>query len=356
MADVRLPSMEKTMDIVDGTSVKPGQSEPSAQRKRVLLTGATGFIGAYVAHRLLQDNYVVCILVRPESAMWRIQDIRDQLVMYEGDISELAATKHLLNEILPDWIFHFAAYGAYSYQTDLQTIIQTNTIGTTNLVISAIESGCEAFVNAGSSSEYGYKDHAPSEDEWIDPNSHYSITKASATHFCRYHSLLHKRNVTTLRLYSVYGPYEEPTRLLPHVIAYARKGRYPAFVSPNIARDFVYIEDVYDAFIRVAAAKPTGDLGAIYNVGTGVQTTIHEVAALARQMFQISDEPAWGTMPDRNWDTNTWVANSHLIQAKLGWKPKYSFEHGFTEMVKWFENDPSMSAFYDSRILPQAGK
>ena len=83
-------------------------------------------------------------------------------------------------DIDPHWVFHLATYGAYSSQSDVQTIVTTNYNGTVNLVEACLETGFEAFVNAGSSSEYGYKDHAPVESELPEPNSHYAATKAAA--------------------------------------------------------------------------------------------------------------------------------------------------------------------------------
>ena len=84
-----------------------------------------------------------------------------------------------------------------------------------NLVDAALDMGFEAFVNAGSSSEYGFTDHPPTEDERAEPSSAYALTKLSQTLFCRFTAKKHDVHMPTLRLYSVYGPYEEPTRFVP---------------------------------------------------------------------------------------------------------------------------------------------
>jgi nucleoside-diphosphate-sugar epimerase len=130
--------------------------------------------------------------------------------MHTGDFADAEGLMRLVGTIRPEWIFHLAAHGAYATQTNLSQMVQTNIVGTINLVEACLRSGFEAFVNTGSSSEYGFKDDAPTETTWLEPNSHYAVTKAAATLFCRYTAQSHDVHLPTLRLYSVYGPYEEP--------------------------------------------------------------------------------------------------------------------------------------------------
>jgi nucleoside-diphosphate-sugar epimerase len=248
--------------------------------------------------------------------------------------------------IRPDWVFHLAAHGAYSSQTDVSQMVQTNVVGTSNLVDACLKAGFEAFVNAGSSSEYGLKDHPSAETEWLEPNSYYAVTKAAATLFCRTTAQRHKAPIVTLRLYSVYGPYEEPARLMPTLIVHGLSGKLPPLVRPDIARDYVYTEDVNDACL-LAAATPGQEVGAVYNLGTGIQTSLREVVDLARRVLAIPVEPVWGSMPDRQWDTTVWVADNRKIQKELGWQPRYSFEQGFREMVSWFRDNADMHHFYN---------
>src|SRR5262249_61166404 len=111
--------------------------------------------------------------------------------------------------------FHLAAHGAYSWETDLDRTVATNVVGTMNLVRAGLRGGFDAFVNAGSSSEYGFKRRAPREQEWVEPNSHYAVAKVAATHFCRLTAIRERAKIATLRLYSVYGPSEEPNRPPP---------------------------------------------------------------------------------------------------------------------------------------------
>lgn len=313
--------------------------------KRVIITGATGFVGANLVRRLLQDGHEIHLLVRQGFNIWRIEAVRSDVQLHEIDFGDTDTLARIVAKIQPAWVFHLAAHGAYSSQTNLHQIVQTNVIGTINLVEACLRTGFEAFVNTGSSSEYGFKAHAPSETEWLEPNSHYAVTKASATLFCRYTAQSQHVHIPTLRLYSVYGAYEEPTRLMPTLIVRGLKGELPPLVNPDIARDYVYVEDVNDAYL-LAATQPNQELGAVYNVGSGVQTSLREVVDVARQVMGIATEPIWGSMPNRHWDTNVWVSDNRRIQDELGWRSRHTFEQGFRLMVDWLRDNPGLQQFY----------
>jgi nucleoside-diphosphate-sugar epimerase len=313
--------------------------------KRIMITGATGFVGANLAYRLLHDGHDVHLLVRENHTPWRIKSIRSEMHLHGVDLGNIETLTNVVRRIQPDWVFHLAAYGSYPLETDLYKMVQTNVIGTVNLVEACMKVGFETFINTGSSSEYGFKDHAPSEKEWLEPNSHYAVTKASATLFCRYTAQFKNVHLVTLRLYSVYGPYEEPTRLIPTLILRGLRGELPPLVNPNVAHDFIYIDDVIEAYI-LAASVSGQEPGAIYNVGTGVQTSMGEVVRTAQQVLQFDVEPNWGSMPNRPWDMHVWVADNRKIREELGWYPKYNFEQGFHLMLNWLQNNPTMINFY----------
>jgi len=303
--------------------------------KRAIVTGATGFVGANLARRLLREGHEVHLLVRPGYSNWRIRDIASHVRLHQVEFTDAQGLLNIVDGIRPEWIFHLAAHGAYSTQTDLREMISTNITGTVGLVEACLHCGFEAFVNTGTSSEYGFKTHAPAETEWLDPNSHYAFTKASATQFCRYTAQSRQVHLPTLRLYSVFGPFEEPTRLMPSLIKCGLAGRLPPLVSPEIARDYIYVDDVCDAYL-LAASQPGQEPGAIYNVGSGLQTTLGEVVNVARRILDIPAEPVWGSMESRIWDTSVWVANNRKICTELSWQPRTLFEAGFLSMVEWW--------------------
>lgn len=321
--------------------------------KRVLLTGGSGFVGSNLARRLLAEGHEVHLLLRQAHNPWRLEAIYNDVQRHIININDVESLQQVVARIRPEWVFHLAAYGAYSSQGSLPRMTEINLLATANLVDVCVRLGFEAFINTGSSSEYGYKDHAPDEEEWIEPNSSYAVTKAAATHYCRFIAQSRHVALATLRLYSVYGPYEEPTRLIPTLIMEGLQGKLPPLVRPTIARDYIYIDDICDAYLTLAA-RP-GQLSAqVYNLGSGVQTSLQQVVEIACRELAINVEPTWGSMSDRQWDTAIWVANNEKLYRETGWRPAYSFVDGFKQMVDWFRSHPEMMAYYRShRQVPQ---
>jgi nucleoside-diphosphate-sugar epimerase len=307
--------------------------------KKVFITGGTGFIGANLVRRLLNDGHDLNLLVRPGYTSWRIQDILKDIIIYTIDLCNKNKLEETIKKVKPDWVFHLAAYGAYPWQTDLTQMLQTNILGTINLVEICSHEGYESFISAGSSSEYGFKQFAPSEVEWLEPNSNYAVTKASASLFCCYTAQSRNLPVYTLRLYSVYGPYEEPKRLIPALIRSGMKSELPPLVNPDISHDFIYVDDVVDAFILVAN-QSNQKAGTIYNIGSGIQTPLYKVVELTRQVFNLQVQPNWNSMSQRNWDTYTWIANIRKANDELNWKPKFTLEQGFMKTVQWYFRKP----------------
>jgi UDP-glucose 4-epimerase len=297
---------------------------------RALVTGGTGFVGANLIRHLLRNGHETHLLIRPQAQLWRIHDVADQLAIHS--VARTEDVRSLLRTVAPNWIFNLAAHGAYPAQTNLHEMITTNISATFDLLNAALETGFEAFVQAGSSSEYGFKDHPPREHELPEPNSDYAVTKLAASTYCRYIAARHGANVKVLRLYSVYGPWEEPTRLIPRMIACGIEGRVPPLANAATARDFVYVEDVCDAFL--AATAPVG-AGEVYNIGTGKQVTLAEAVDVIRNIFAIALAPQWDTMASRPWDSCRWVADPSKAKDQLGWVARTPFREGVQRTIEW---------------------
>jgi nucleoside-diphosphate-sugar epimerase len=309
-----------------------------------LVTGAAGFIGVNIARRLCADGVDVHLVVRPGSDLWRLEAM-PPAELHEVDLTDARAVDALVTTIKPAFVYHAAAHGAYSTQRDAERMVAVNINGTLNLLRASAEAGFTGFVYTGTSSEYGFKDFPPGEDEALEPNSDYAVTKAAATMYCRYFAQSRSLNVTTMRLYSAYGPYEEPTRLIPMLVTKGLDGTLPPLAAPDTARDYIHVDDVVDACLLAATAGN----GQIYNVGTGVQTTLAEAVSVTRQLLRIEAEPSWGSMQGRDWDTGTWVSNPSRLAAELGWKAELAFEAGLSRTVDWLRGTPGMLDVYRTR-------
>jgi UDP-glucose 4-epimerase len=293
----------------------------------------------------LADGHTVCALVRPGSDCWRLEEIRGEVEIQAVDLRDAEGVDRCVRAAAPEWVFHLAAHGAYSWQTRARDIFDSTIFGTLNVVEACVRQGFDALIQAGSSSEYGPRDHPPSEEEAPQPDSEYAIAKVTATLLGRHLRARDELNVATLRLYSVYGPREDPRRLLPRLVAFALRGELPPLVDPTTARDFVHLDDVCAAFLA-AAQSSLPQSSAIYNVGTGQQTTLRDLVDTAREVLSVSAEPQWGGYPARTWDTNVWVADPSKITAELGWRPAVELRHGVRGLADWLTEHPGLWARY----------
>ena len=271
------------------------------------------------------------------------------LTAHEVDLQDREGVRRTLVALRPDWVFHLGAYGGYSHQIDFNRMIATNLMGSAALLDACAEVGVEAFVQAGSSSEYGYKDHPAGEEELLEPNSPYAITKAAATHYCQFTAHTQAIRAVTARLYSVYGPYEEPTRLIPTLVVKGLNGKLPQLASPNVARDFIHVDEAVEALLLLAS-DPRVRPGAVYNICSGIQSSLRSVVAIARQLMGISVEPDWSTMPNRSWDTDVWVGSPSLLMQEINWRAQMDLETGLGQTINWFREHPQWLRFYSSRI------
>lgn len=317
---------------------------------RILITGAGGFIGANLTRKMATNGHDVHAMLHPTSNPWRLADIQNSITLHTADLRDPASIKITLENAKPDWIFHLAVYGAYSWQNQDGDILCTNVLGTMNLLQNALRQGFDAFINTGSSSEYGFKNHPPSEEEWLEPNSTYSASKIAATLFCKHQAQSTNSRIATMRLYSVYGPWEEPKRLVPALVLNGLFGRYPPLTNPATARDYVFVDDVIDAYV-LAAEKAGQGTGDIFNVGTGIQTSIADMVDITEDLFPGRGIPQWGSMKDRNWDTDIWICDPSKLK-KLGWKPKNSLKTGLRLLTDWMSSSEQIKNIYKSKLLP----
>lgn len=318
---------------------------------RTLVTGASGFVGANLARRLLEAGHQVHLLLRENCRRWRLEDILPHCRIHWGDLADREAVTGAVAAARPEAVFHLAAYGAYPSQTGFEQMVATNLLGCAALAEACLRHGVEVLVNAGSSSEYGYKTRPAKETDPLEPNSHYAITKAAAAHYCQLAARTSSLRAPTLRLYSVYGPWEEPTRLIPTLLLHCRRGTLPPLVSPATARDFLYVDDAVDALL--AAARPGVRADGVYNVATGVQSTLAEIVASARALFGVAAEPAWGTLSARPWDTTVWVGDASALRAATGWQARTSLTEGLLRTMDWLRESPRMLDFYSRCIFDE---
>ncbi len=301
----------------------------------ILVLGASGFIGANLFRMILnvrKDVYGTAYHL----PAWRLEGLPEENIV-TTDLLVEQNLKQTLDEINPLTIFNCIAYGAYSFESETSLIYRTNLNFTVSIFEKLEQRNIRAFIHAGSSSEYGALSSGPSENNATSPNSHYAASKAAASGVIYFMGTERGVPCANLRLYSVYGPYEDPSRLIPKLVEHIDKGELPEFVDPNISRDFVYVDDACRAFIETALNLKRENFGESFNIGSGQCTTIGDVAATARELFNIQKEPEF-TMATRDWDVPNWYANPERVKNVIDWEAITTFKEGLRKTFEWFSS------------------
>jgi dolichol-phosphate mannosyltransferase len=318
-------------------------ADVKALRGPILVLGAGGFVGAnlflhLVAHR---DDVYAVILHAPS---WRLAGVKRERIL-EVDLTDPAAARNLVDSIRPETVFDTVAYGGYSFEADAELIHRTNYLAMVQLLelLMARPRPITAYIHAGSSSEYGRNCAAPKEDAHAEPNSHYAVSKLAAANHLFFLGKVKSFPCVNLRLYAVYGQLEDASRLIPNLVSCGIRHEYPPLVSPDISRDFIHIDDTCNAFVRAAVALRPDFYGESYNIGTGRRTTMRDLAATARTVFDIATEPQFGSMAPRAWDLTDWYGDPAKAIAAFGWSATIPLDEGLRRTAAWVRALPEGS-------------
>ncbi|MBI2851695.1 MAG: SDR family NAD(P)-dependent oxidoreductase [Chloroflexi bacterium] len=302
---------------------------------RVLVTGVSGFIGSHLARRLLREGARVHGLVRESSGLWRLQDVRERLELHYADLTDFESVSRVVHQVKPLKIFHLAARVDVSRTLALvDEMVEVNVKGTLNLVQVTAEAGCDCFVNTGTSEEYGDNPVPFREDQVPNPVSPYSASKAASTMFCR---MLHKTMgvpVVTLRPFLTYGPGQESDMLIPSLIRKALKGEALEMTEGKQTREFNYVSDVVDGFVRASICPQAA--GEIINIGNGQEYRIRDVVELVLQLTQSKMTPQFGALSYRPGEAWHFYCDNTKAKQLLGWEPKVTLENGMKMTIEWF--------------------
>ena len=309
---------------------------------KVLVTGSTGFVGANLVRRLVKENYEVYILTRKTSKKWRLLDVLPKLNDCTVDLLEFGKLGRIVKEIQPDIIFHLATAGIYDGQhLPERQLIETNFIGTFNLINACSEIDYKCFVNTGSSSEYGPKDSCMKETDICEPVNMYGITKLASTLYGRLIARVKGKPIITLRIFSPFGPYDDSSRLITYAVTNALQNRELNLADPNAVRDYIYIDDVLDLYI-MCIDKADKCKGEVFNAGSGSETVISHVVNKIIEFTGSKSSIRWNAAAERSFDAKTWEADIKKASQCFNWYPKHSMEKGLKKTVSWFKDNLSL--------------
>jgi UDP-glucose 4-epimerase len=298
-------------------------SDPTALRgERVLVTGAGGFVGGRVCRRLATAGADVVGTSRSEPA-----DLPD-IEWIPGDLRDSDTASAVAREARPDVVVHLAGHVEGSPETGLLApTLETNVLGTINLLQAALEAGARRVIVTGTMME---PDFGAARGV---PNSPYAASKWASSAYARMFHAIYDLPVVILRLFMVYGPGQsEARKLIPFIIQSLLRGEEPELSSGRWEVDWVYIDDVVDAFLCAAVA---GDIhGQTIDVGTGRLESVARVAQRLAAMIGGEVGVRLGARPDRPGELAR-TADVRRTEELIGWTPRVSLRDGLERTVDW---------------------
>ena len=175
-----------------------------------------------------------------------------------------------------------------------------------------------------------------SECDLLEPLNDYGVAKAAATLYCRSEAARFNLPLITFRLFSPYGPWDDPKRFIPYTLSMLLRKESPRLANPNAVRDFIFIDDVINAYTRALTCSLTP--GEIYNVGSGRQSSIAEVVDVMCELVQGGANPCWGVRDVQRPEPSCWVADIGKIKAALDWTPMITLKDGLARTAEWMKD------------------
>ena len=305
--------------------------------EKVLVTGATGFIGSHLCRRLCEARAEVHAISRGP-----VPQIRSDLRWWHGDLADADNVKDLLSAIKPDVIFHLAGYpvGAREVHHVIPSL-RSNLISTVNLLVASSELGCRKILLAGSLEEPAEGDHLTT------PSSPYAVAKWASSAYARMFYKLYKVPVVLLRLFMVYGPEQQDIRkLIPYVILSLLRGDSPKLTSGLRLVDWIYVDDVVDGLLAAAAASEVE--GKTIDLGSGRLVSIRTVVEHLVSMVNPIIHPDFGAVADRPLE-QVRVADATRSDSLIGWRVRTTLEQGLRNTTEWYRGQTTSSG---NAIIP----
>lgn len=297
------------------------------QGKKVLVTGAEGFIGRHLVKALLSCGAEIHGLYLKNPA----KDISGKMCWHKADVRNGKALKRLVKKVKPDFVFHLAALLEKGEKPELvNRIMATNFYGTFNLLQALAGAKFSKLVFLGSGEEYG-KNKAPfNEKQNVQPVSPYGVSKAAAENICLVFFKIFNYPVVILRPAVVYGPGQKNKMFIPSLLNTLVKNQPFKMSGGKQKRDFIYIDDLIEA-ILAATVKPVK--GEIINIGSGKSYSLKQVVAIARKISGSKGIISFD-LPYRQSEIMNYSFDISKAKKFLGWQPAYSLEDGLKEIIR----------------------
>ena len=307
----------------------------------VLITGASGFIGSHLVEEMVRRGAKVKAFVhynsRGDIGLLRYADpeLLGQIELYFGDLKDPVAVRQAMEGKRA--VFHLGALIGipYSYVNPYD-VVQTNVMGTLNVLTAARQLGVERVIHTSTSEVYGSARYVPIDEAHpLQGQSPYSASKIGADKLAESFNLAFGLPVTTVRPFNTYGPRQSTRAVIPTIIVQALTQDIVKLGTLDTTRDFTYVVDTATGFI--AAAETDTTIGETFNLGVGKEISIGDLANLIIKIVgrdvRIESEDA--RMRPEGSEVNRLLSNNSKAKQLTGWVPQYSFERGLANTIDW---------------------
>ncbi len=317
------------------------------KKKRILITGAAGFIGSHVAQHIV-TTYPEYTIVGVDKLSYcsNLKNMEEcqkhpNFTFVRADITDIDAMKYIFTSLKIDTVLHFAAYTHVDHSFANSIIFtKNNVLGTHVLLEVSKEHGIDRFIHISTDEVYGGMQSIATEQSILAPTNPYAATKAAAEHLVMSYHLSFGLNTIITRGNNVYGPKQYPEKLIPKFICHLLDGEEcPIQGSGEQKRSFLYTDDVVQAFDLILHK---GEVGGIYNIGSEVEYSVNDVfKMLIKTMDPECDEMYFDRYyytKDRDFNDPRYFISIEKLE-KLGWHQRIFFEEGLVKTVKWYSEN-----------------
>ena len=309
---------------------------------RILVTGAAGFIGSNFVHYWLErhpdDSIVALDLLTYAGNRANLEGTEERVPFVQADIADLDIVENVLREHAIDVVVNFAAESHNSLAVvDPGLFARTNVLGTQLLLEAARRADIERFHHISTCEVYGDlpldSDESFTEESPYRPRTPYNASKAAADHYVRAYRETFGLQTTITNCSNNYGPFQFPEKVIPLFVTNALDDRpLPMYASTQNKREWLHVRDHCRAIELVLAQ---GEPGGTYNVGSGVEASIDEIAD---RVLELTGKPESlkTIVPDRPGHDRRYLLDSSKLRRELGWEPEIGFEDGLRDTVEWY--------------------
>jgi nucleoside-diphosphate-sugar epimerase len=301
----------------------------------MLVTGASGFIGARVAERLHARGHTVALLLKSPRPGDRAAGLYSNCELMRGDLNDPASYAEAVRAYKADTVIHAAWAGVDGGRRN-EFLQVGNITAAARLLEECIAAGARHFVGIGSQAEYGPHEIPLTETVEARPTTLYGCSKLAACQITQTICRMANARHAWIRIFSTYGPRDNPNWLIPGIIRKLLKSEVPPLTAGEQQWDFLFVDDAADAIVAVAE---TAAAFGVFNLGSGESPSLRQTITMLRDLINSDLELGFGQVPYRPDQVMFLKADIGRLMRTTGWSPKVDLQTGLKQTVQWFSEN-----------------